>query len=295
MGVAGRIAVFIAGLVAVVVAGYGIGAAVGPAVGPVADGGADEDETTMSAGHDAGENAAVSDDGGHEEGAIMGGQSATQGGYTLVPRARTLAAGIELLAFEVFGPDGDILTDYEVEHEKELHLIAVRQDGAGFQHVHPVRDDAGQWSTELDLRQPGPWRVFADFVPGGTDEGLTLGITVQVAGEQYEPRATVLSTVAEVDGLRIEMAGRPVSGAEEVLEFSVTRDSAPVVPEPYLGARGHLVALREGDLAYLHVHPDADSLSFMATFPTPGRYLLYLDFSVDGQVRTAPFTVDVPA
>src|SRR5438477_3662407 len=26
--------------------------------------------------------------------------------------------------------------------------------------------------------------------------------------------------------------------------------------QPYLGAYGHLVALRDGDLAYLHVHPD---------------------------------------
>ena len=25
--------------------------------------------------------------------------------------------------------------------------------------------------------------------------------------------------------------------------------------QPYLGAYGHLVALRDGDLAYLHVHP----------------------------------------
>lgn len=26
--------------------------------------------------------------------------------------------------------------------------------------------------------------------------------------------------------------------------------------KPYVGAFGHLVALRAGDLAYLHVHPD---------------------------------------
>ena len=26
--------------------------------------------------------------------------------------------------------------------------------------------------------------------------------------------------------------------------------------------------------------------------PTPGRYLLYLDFQVDGKVHTAPFVVD---
>ena len=31
--------------------------------------------------------------------------------------------------------------------------------------------------------------------------------------------------------------------------------------EPYLGAKGHLVALREGDLAYLHIHPEGGELA----------------------------------
>ena len=41
------------------------------------------------------------------------------------------------------------------------------------------------------------------------------------------------------------------------------------------------------------MHPDTDALSFSATFPTAGRYRLFLDISIGGQVRTAPFTVDV--
>jgi hypothetical protein len=49
------------------------------------------------------------------------------------------------------------------------------------------------------------------------------------------------------------------------------------------------VALREGDLAFLHVHP-VDGLGFMATFPSPGRYRLFLQFEHEGEVRTAAFT-----
>jgi hypothetical protein len=65
--------------------------------------------------------------------------------------------------------------------------------------------------------------------------------------------------------------------------------------QPYLGAGGHLVALREGDLAFLHVHPmpaghGADDVSFAATFPTAGRYRLFLQFRHEGRVRTAAFT-----
>ena len=63
--------------------------------------------------------------------------------------------------------------------------------------------------------------------------------------------------------------------------------------EPYLGARGHLVALREGDLAFLHVHPDADRLRFTAEFPSAGRYRLFLQFKAGGRVHTAAFTRQV--
>ncbi len=81
--------------------------------------------------------------------------------------------------------------------------------------------------------------------------------------------------------------------------------------QPYLAAYGHLVALREGDLAYLHVHPaeasaggasiDAGApggatpagpqVEFVAEVPTAGSYRLFLDFRHDGVVRTAELTV----
>ncbi len=72
--------------------------------------------------------------------------------------------------------------------------------------------------------------------------------------------------------------------------------------EPYLGAYGHLVALRAGDLAYLHTHPEGaepvdgevsgPEVKFATTAPTPGRYYLYFDFQVDGQVHSARFVLD---
>jgi oxalate decarboxylase/phosphoglucose isomerase-like protein (cupin superfamily) len=66
-----------------------------------------------------------------------------------------------------------------------------------------------------------------------------------------------------------------------------------VKTEPYLGAGGHLVALREGDMAFLHVHPMDDGAHFAATFPTAGRYRLFLQFKHEGQVQTVAFTQEV--
>ena len=59
--------------------------------------------------------------------------------------------------------------------------------------------------------------------------------------------------------------------------------------QPYLGALGHLVAIRDGDLAYLHVHPldEADGpggpqVRFAVEVPTAGTYGLFFDFSHGG-------------
>jgi hypothetical protein len=51
------------------------------------------------------------------------------------------------------------------------------------------------------------------------------------------------------------------------------------------------VALRDGDLAYLHVHPEEDRLLFETEFPTAGTYRLYLQFDHGGEIRTGELTV----
>ena len=71
----------------------------------------------------------------------------------------------------------------------------------------------------------------------------------------------------------------------------MSRDGKPVTNlQPYLGASGHLVVMRAGDLAYLHVHPVGKGLAFDAEVPSVGTYRLYLDFKHRGVVRTAEFT-----
>jgi hypothetical protein len=89
-----------------------------------------------------------------------------------------------------------------------------------------------------------------------------------------------------------------------MLTLSVDRDGKPVDDlQPYLGAYGHLVAVRASDLAYLHVHPMGEpgdgtttpgpDIVFHTTFPSTGSYRLFLDFQHGGVVRTAAFTVNV--
>jgi hypothetical protein len=205
----------------------------------------------------------------------------------------------------VTGPDGGPVREYRTTHEKELHLIVVRRDLTGYQHLHPVRAADGTWSVPLRLPAPGAYRVFADFAPAALrDRTLTLGADVFAPGA-FSPATLPAATArASVDGYQVELTGTPEAGAETELSFTVSRNGEPVRDlEPYLGAYGHLVSLRAGDLAYLHTHPAEEAegaatggprIEFGTTFPSPGSYRLFLDFQHEGRVRTAAFTVDVP-
>ncbi|MCT1607926.1 heavy-metal-associated domain-containing protein [Nesterenkonia massiliensis] len=240
---------------------------------------------------------------GHEAGTALLGLGLAQDGYQLTSvSAPTRPSDEGELTFAITGPDGNPVTDFERDHEEEMHLVAVRADGQRFAHVHPERDETGIWSIPWQWESAGTYRIFADFVPAETGEGLTLSTMLQVAGS-YEPVPVQPTLATTVEGFDVAVSGDLVAGSASELTMTVTRDGESVTTlEPYLGAFGHLVALRDGDLAYLHVHPHGDApaagetsgpeIVFEATAPTPGRYLLYLDFQVDGQVHTAPLVID---
>ena len=280
MNAAARVAGFVGGLVVVL----GVSWAAGAAVGPVVD-------DPVPAGHAM---PAAGDD-GHQEAAsgehLPGGLAVAQDGYRLVLADGVLPAGRQRIAFAVVGPDGRPVTSYDVAHEKRLHLVVVRRDLTGFRHVHPVLDRAtGEWSTEVPLAA-GAWRVLADFVPAG-GEDLVLGADLLVPGRFAPAPAAPVTRTDTVDGDTVTVDGDLVAGEHSMLTMAVTRDGAPVTDlEPYLGAAGHLIALREGDLAYLHVHP-GDGLEFGVEVPSSGTYHLFLDYAHDGAVRTAHLVLE---
>ncbi|OKH61181.1 hypothetical protein EB74_21245 [Mycobacterium sp. SWH-M5] len=234
------------------------------------------------------------------------GLSLAEDGYVLSPvRSPSAPNDRGTMSFTIVDPGGTPLLDYATVHDKQLHLIVVRSDGQHFAHVHPTLDAAtGTWSTPWTWNAAGTYRVFADFQPAGAGSAkLTLTRTVQVAGAFVPAVASATRTVDDIAGYTVKLDGALTAGVSHQLTATVTRDGRPVTTlQPYLGAYGHLVALREGDLAYLHVHPEGaepvpggtggPAVSFAATAPTAGRYLLYLDFKVQDTVHTASFVVD---
>lgn len=208
------------------------------------------------------------------------------------------------LRFRIVDDRDRAVRDFDVEHTKRMHLIVVRDDLTGFQHLHPSIDASGTWRTELRLPEPGSYRLFADFSHSG--KPMTLAGDLRVDGyANLQALPPPASTATSGNGYEVRLQSSPArAGRESELRFAVTRNGEAVHLEPYLGANGHLVALRDGDQAFLHVHPidhphgatdgrGEDSIRFESTFPTAGSYRLFLQFKHEGKVHTAAFTRQV--
>jgi hypothetical protein len=273
MNTTARLSAYVLGLILIFGAAAGAGRVIGP------------DQTPAPASpHDAAHAEPVA------EQRVPGGLQIAQDGYRLSPVTTRLSTGAaRTFAFRVLGPDGTPVTEYTENHDRDLHLILVRRDMSGYQHLHPVLGSDGTWAVPLRVDAPGQYRVLADFQPAAASQALTLGADVPAPGDYQPVPVPQVATSAAVDGYTVALDGDLDSG---VLGFTVSRDGKPVTDlEPYLGALGHLVVLREGDLAYLHVHPTSETaLAFAAEVPSPGVYRLYLDFQHGGTVRTAEFT-----
>ena len=226
------------------------------------------------------------------------GVAVAENGLRLVLDDPGLARGTaEELTFEVVDEAGATVSDFDVAHTKRMHVIVTRRDMTNFQHLHPEQAADGGWKLPLRIAEAGSYRLYADFERDGRKTTLAADLRVPGPAELQPlpaPAASALSDGGYAVALETE-ASEP--GAESRLAFTVTEDGREVRTEPYLGAGGHLVALREGDMAFLHVHPTDEEgeggISFGATFPTPGRYRLFLQFQIDGRIQTVAFTQEV--
>ncbi|MBT3152593.1 hypothetical protein HTV45_17210 [Streptomyces sp. CHD11] len=292
-----KVSAFAAALAATFGAAYGIGEGLDPVAAERAPA---HDERHASPSPE------VKDSGGHagHDSTPAGGLQISEGGYTLDLRTQRITAGHRAdLRFTVRDDSGRAVTEYRREHDKELHLTVASRDLLTYRHLHPTRAADGTWSIPVDLPRAGGYRVFADFTPAEKGaENLTLGADLAVSGSYRPQELPRAARTARVDGYEVELTGALRPGRSSELRLSVSRDGKPVTDlQPYLGAYGHLVALRSGDLAHLHVHPQGEpgdgrtrpgpEISFAATAPSGGSYRLFLDFKHDGVVRTAAFTV----
>lgn len=228
------------------------------------------------------------------------------------------------LNYTIKEQDGKVLKDFDVVHEKKMHLIVVRKDRTNFQHVHPALDETSGNFQLSDFRFPtdGDYRIFADFTPAnakkdamGMKEAVTPYQDVQVGDvSKYTPQrigSDKLSSSANGFDTALffppsdDSAGGTInkdftSGNESVVPIEINKAGQPYTNlQPYLGALGHMVVLGP-NLEFIHAHPQSEAtdtqsglITFSVTFPDPGQYKLYLQTQAENQVNTTDYTLSV--
>lgn len=214
-------------------------------------------------------------------------------------------------AFSIVDDRGQTLKDFAVVHEKIMHMIVVRKDLAEFQHLHPSFNESTGVFTQYELNLPsdGEYRVFADFTP--KDNFQNLPVTSYEDLKVGDPSKYTPQSIGGADNMRafdgydfqFSTASPPATQTVTTARFTLTKGGKAVTDlENYLGALGHTVVLREGDLQFIHAHPTEvagkpqdGTVEFSITFPEAGNYKLFSQFQHQGRVVTSNFVVPVTA
>jgi hypothetical protein len=220
--------------------------------------------------------------------------------------------------------------DFELTHEKKMHFLLVSEDMAWFSHEHPGLGADGVFRLRTTFPRPGRYHLYADCTPADGDNQIlrvlfTVGGTGTpiAAASALRPLVPDTTLTRRVGDLSVSVSVQPGTlRREQPAIFTYTiRDSRgrPVRDfEPYLGAIGHLMAIRQDGKEIVHTHalhavaPGANireegglrltsamstakgpAFSFKVTPPTSGLYKIWVQFQRRGEVITVPFTFRV--
>ena len=189
----------------------------------------------------------------------------------------------------------------DMEHEKKIHLIVVRDDLSYFNHIHPEMNADGAYLVKTKFPAGGKYKLFADYKPSGSNHTVDK-LDVTVTGSS--PAAKNYSTdklQTNVDGYTVTLSptgGKFVTNTPMHITGAVTQNGKAIDPdtmENYLGAKAHMVVVSLNEKEYLHVHPGVENGKFdlHTTFEKPGIYRGWIQFQTNGKIHTADFVINV--
>jgi hypothetical protein len=211
-----------------------------------------------------------------------------------------------LLEIRVSHPKtGAPVKQFQIVHEKPIHLFIVSEDLEYFAHVHPDLGADGVFRLDTLLPKPGTYKLLADFFPdGGTHQLISAVVTTagykrSMAQRFAKPAADLAPKHGEnLDVELIVDPAQPLAGKKTMLFFKLKPNEGL---EPYLGAWGHML-VASNDLAdTIHTHPiyvndltpGEKQVQFNLFFPREAVYRVWVQFQRQGKVNTVAFTIAV--
>ena len=219
-------------------------------------------------------------------------------GTRVILKNGMLKSGSQNVSFELYGKDGHAFSDAELKiaHEKKMHLIVVSSDFSDYQHVHPEFKDK-VWQVQLAFKDNTAYQTYVD-IDSDEDGRETLRTPILIGIPQPVSKVSQKEIKLLKDGIEVKMDSENgfTVGVENSVIFTLSKSGKTIIPENYLGAKGHVVALGDDPNTFIHGHPNDHGdteVHFAFRFEKAGTYTLFAQFQVRGIVHTYPFTVSV--
>jgi len=194
---------------------------------------------------------------------------------------------------------GAAVSDFEIVHEKKLHLVIVREGLDKFTHIHPEPGPQGTMVTAMTFPEGGTYYFYADFTPRD-GQAVTLMAELRIEGEASPapPLDPYVPGMVQTGELLADVGVSQTQGLHQISFSLKDLSEAPITDlQPYLGAMGHLVILSADGQHYVHAHPadggDPATVAFNVVFPGPGIYKGWGEFQRGGAVLVVPVVMQI--
>ena len=203
---------------------------------------------------------------------------------------------------------GDSIREFELLHDKLMHIIIVAEDLSYFAHIHPMikndNDNDTTFTISDTFPEPGKYKLWVDFKSKGGNQTLAA-FKFNVTGKPVHDPETLVHdgkyTKRSLDGqyqIRLKIPDTIIAQNDVDIAFSISDISGSPITnlEPLMAAGGHSVIISSDLREFLHVHPieDVDAnwrggpdISFKTNFPKSGLYKAWGQFQHQGTVITA--------
>lgn len=260
-----------------------------------------QSQTVQKSESKASTSSQVSDGHGEHAQAVHEGHKTDKTFSLMISPQEVVAGNPTNLVIMVHDIQGKMVKDFEVTHEKLVHLIFIDKGMATFSHLHPEVSPDGTMTVSHRFAVGGDYYVFADVKPRGK-ETETVRSMLKVKGEASSPASLISNVPGGVKGegwiAKVSVTPDRVGEATVSFDFKNSEERPLADLQPYLGAMGHLVVVNTKDGDYAHAHPVEKSsgpgiVQFMVHFSKPGIYKGWGQFQCDGKVFDVPFVVEV--
>jgi len=214
----------------------------------------------------------------------------------------------QTLRFNVINlPSGAPVDNLQIEHEKFMHVIGMREDLTNFFHIHPIKTAPGAWEVPGMFREPGNYKVWSDIKTDDTIHsfGHSIFNVQDLAGNpgvSLRPNPE-FGKVKQVEGYKVTLKTDPSlnQGFATNIGFDIVNAlGVPASLDNILGAKMHLAVIKDDLSVYVHTHPfsgagDHHASAAIPSYGLTASALAAADGHTDHTHGDVPAAAAVPA